>query len=500
MAIKIKVNTTTTVLEGKLKLNLKIERQDRKDLLKQLQNGQRIESLFPYSIAHSLKDLLVKNQYIDSNEMLTKVGKEFLNYPFEDEIEKGVYSIILNSFDLAGNAFSMVTSISRKLSFDSSELTHHAYNNINGNELKIDQKVFVLQSIENESNGKVFLTNKESMLIEFDLVNRLYDAGHGPLQTGSDLQKKLHYYLEYTTKLHRHHYQYAGDYSKIYIQSLKDFTQEDLIRGVLSYDQFENIELIDVPLCINDIEVAKQYAYLYISDYLEDRNGLTISDMNEIFLYEVISSPIIDTSIKDQLMSFTYSLDGFKTHLDKNQYDRLEYRLRIMKYLLDFNIHDDSTLNIQNYGDLVNDLTQIISPSNTKHVYLVMGWPFAKNSKNRMVECVEALRQHYQDLTIVKKTADQNKNAQKEDELIYNQVVDFGINVIANSQINEHYHDRFVVFELQDGSYRSIRFSCEISNFFQVNTNEPLGSYRICKPDEIIRQGKSLIEYIKEAK
>lgn len=497
MSIKLKLKSKIKSVEGRFELKLKMERQDRKELLIDLKT-KKLDSLFPKVISNSLKQQLIKFGYIDSGEKLTQTGVKFINYPFEESNEKGVYNISFANINIAGYDYDLIVRMSRKLSYEDTKLTSYSPHSSTGNEFKLDDKTYVFESFNNMNGNKVYVSKEEESSIEFDINNLTYEAGSGPVRFGKDLEYLFNLYIKNLIEYNRPYYEFSDDLSMIYVKSLDDFSKEDLLNGYLSKDKIQELELTNIPLCIKNAELAKKYAYIYISEYLKDKNNLTIKDMNEVFLYEVLSSNIIDSSIKHSLSSFTYTMDGFKTYLDSNDYQKLEYRLKVMNYLLGFSIKNNSISILRDYDGLTDMLTKEINVGDVKNLYLVMGWPFAKNSKNKMHECITSLMNRFSNIIIVKKQG--ASSSQKEDLDLANTISSMGVNIVSNDKIGKLFHDRFLVFELYNNVYRVFRFTCEISNLFNSETNEPLGDYRICSQEELVRDNTSLIQLIKEAK
>ena len=82
--------------------------------------------------------------------------------------------------------------------------------------------------------------------------------------------------------------------------------------------------------------------------------------MNEVFQNEVLSKNVIDESIKDSLLDFSFSMDGFEKNLSAEKYNKLSYRLKVMKTLLNIEAIKDSQgfSSAKNYADVLKLLKE----------------------------------------------------------------------------------------------------------------------------------------------
>jgi hypothetical protein len=124
---------------------------------------------------------------------------------------------------------------------------------------------------------------------------------------------------------------------------------------------------------------------------------------------------------------------------------------------------------------------------------MVMGYPFAKNAKTKTREMIEAFKKEYANISIVKKGNEQQENAE-----IENDVRKMGVLVKENSAIKSAFHDRYLVFELENKTFEVYLVTCEIGQFFNPSTNQPLGSIFKVNTHEITKENRNLIQLVKE--
>ena len=71
---------------------------------------------------------------------------------------------------------------------------------------------------------------------------------------------------------------------------------------------------------------------------------------------------------------------------------------------------------------------------------------------------------------------------------------------IVNKEIKTLFHDRYIVFEMNDKTTKTMLATNEVGQFFNLNTNEPLGTIMLISNDEVVRNNKNLYTMIKEAR
>ena len=98
MGIRINKQVSVQSIESRFELTFKRERVDIAKLLKYLKQGHSIDSAFNYSksIASSIRKMLVDERLIDTQDVVTPAGEEFINYPFKVETERGIYNLYLD--------------------------------------------------------------------------------------------------------------------------------------------------------------------------------------------------------------------------------------------------------------------------------------------------------------------------------------------------------------------------------------------------------------------
>ena len=128
---------------------------------------------------------------------------------------------------------------------------------------------------------------------------------------------------------------------------------------------------------------------------------------------------------------------------------------------------------------------------------MVMGYAFARNKKNHMVKCVENFLNYYGGLVIVNKSGEGKVN---EDQDIKDRINELGVPTVSVPAIDTMFHDRYLIFELKDGTYKIFLVTCEIGSLFNVETNETKGTLFEIPYTDVVKNGKSLINMIKEGK
>ena len=483
-------------IEGKFNLTFKRKREDIKEVLLSVEKGKSLFDIFPSSIAQSLFNQFIKEGYIDYNHVIQSAGKEFCINPFKTEVESSIYSIDLVAFEIAGSNRQIVVNMIRRLTTEDRKSINFAFGNtVHNNELNINDEKIYFESAENISE-RVYVGAEKETSISFNISDGLYDAGFGNKSSG-DINDVCKQYVLNVVNSKQNGYSLTDDLGSIIVKSLKEFSENELLNGSITKKEIDNIEIINMPIYIDDLKIATQYAYLFMYNKLIDGEYLTINEMNESFENEVLSKNIFASSVKESMVDFSFSEEGFKKHLDKEKYQEMSYKLNVMKTLLDVDIKDTRLHNVRNYFDLTSYLTGLISPNDVNRVNLILGYSMAKTQKNKIIDCIEALLQKYNNLTIVAKN---DGSSQKTDDSIKESILTHGVQLKTNVEIGRNFHDRYILFEMKDGTYKCMLATNEVGQFFNLETSEPLGSIMVISNDEIVKAGKSLITMVKEAK
>ena len=499
MGIRINKQVNVTSIESRFELTFKRERVDIAKLLKYLKQGHSIDSAFNYSksIASSIRKMLVDERLIDTSDAVTPAGEEFIKYPYRVETERGIYNLYLANVEFGLEKVMFVIKMERKLSNDERQQESANLNDIYvANEFSLGQnEIGVMEKVDNRSKSFCIAMPKESIV--FDIVNGTYETSFGTFKMGDGI---LHIAKKYAAKVveeNSSYFEFNSKNNTVVIKSLDDFKDEDLLNGAVSKISIQDVELVGVPFEINTVTVAKQYAYFYLYTKLENGNYYTLDEMNEVFQNEVLSKSIISESIKDGLQDFSFSMDGFEKNLSSDKYDKLAYRLKVMKALLNLEAIKDSQgfSSAKNYDDVLKMLRGKVSPSEVDTLYMVMGYAFARNKKNNMVECVRHFKSQYSNIVIVNKSGEGKVN---EDQTIKDDISALGVHTINKPSIDTLFHDRYLIFELKDKTYKTFLVTCEIGSIFNQDTNETKGTLFEIPNTEVVKNNQSIINMIKE--
>ena len=501
MGININKTANIASIESRFELTFKRERIDVAKLLSHLLKGHSLESTFGNNlpVASSIRKTLLDDKLIDSRDCVTPFGEKFIKYPFKTEVERGIYNLYLATVDFGLDRVKFVIKMERKLVNEERSQVDYSVDEIYaGNEFALGtSEIGVMEKADNKS--KSYFRNMPDEKIIFDVVNGIYETSFGAFKMGDALLNIAKKYAERVIEENVTHFEYDSVKDTVLVKNVNDFKDEDLLSGVASRLVVKDIEMLSVPLEIKSIAEAKKYAYLYIYSKLEDNNYYTIDEMNEVFQNEVLSKGIISDSIKDQMQDFSFSMDGFEKNLPSSKYEKLSYRLKVMKSLLNIEaIKDvDGFSSCKNYDGILRILRNKVSPSEVDALYMVMGYAFARNRKNHMVKCVENFLNYYSGLVIVNKSGEGKVN---EDQDIKDRINELGVPTVSVPAIDTMFHDRYLIFELKDGTYKLFLVTCEIGSLFNAETNETKGTLFEIPYTEVVKNGKSLINMIKEGK
>lgn len=484
-------------VEGKFKLSISRERNDIKSLLQELKKGKKLIDIFKSkSIANAILKLLQDKNLIDSNQSVTSDGEEMIKSPFFEEEEKGTYSIDFNTI-LLDNYYSIITNIKRKISNERRELSIFKIRDIvKGNQIVLDNSLIEITFFNaldsyGEKGTRVMSANPIEGNVSFDIIEQTYRFGEKWLKCGTNLINKIKEKAK--QELSNNPYgTFNLDEQKLVINNLKDFTEKDLINGKLTQYIHNGIHAQDFSITIKTYQQAEEYAYLYAYYKLKDNEYLSFSELDEMFQNEILTNDIFAANVKKDIATFSYSMDGFKRFLSKEKYDKLSYKLEILKYLLDLKFENNEFSSAKNYKDLTKLFKQQIKPDSVNHVYLIMGYPFVKNNNNpnKMKEAIQNLKTCYEDITIVQ------KGTQKKDKIVEKEVLDIGIKTIEKPGIQQAFHDRYIIFALKNNTYITYLVTCEYGQFFNQN-NEQLGAIIKVDPKELKKGNIDLLKIIR---
>ena len=497
MGIKITLEAKNTSYEGRFALHFRRERRDVANLLVELKKGKTLDSIFPKPVAKSVSKKLIDQSFVDRSESLTVTGENFIKYPYLKENERGIYSLTVASFDRSDFDFRIAISIERKLSEKEAQLEPVSIPLlVQGNEFTFANErneIGVLDSVELISDGKAYVVPKGENEIVFDLTKGTYETD-GEYRMGENLSAYVAKYAKRVVSENTNSFEITDDF-KILVKNPKDISVQDMLDGNLSKTKVGVVDINNVPLLIIDSDLAKRYAYLWLYDLLMKGNYYSISEMSEIVQNEVSSKPIIDVSLRNEMSVMTVSKDGFKKYLPAEYYEKLEYKLRIMdEYLgIESIVEDANFAKVKDYHSLSSYIADIVSPSDVSKMYLVMGYAFVKRKDNRILECVDALKRTFDDLTIVCK---KGKTSQEEEPGLREKISGMGVKIVDKTGLSEHFHDRYIIFELKNGTFATFLCTAEIGQIF--HNGETKGSIIKIPNSDTKKGGTSLIEMIKE--
>lgn len=502
MPVKINFPVTIKQCEGKFDLQLYRERLDFKNLLLELKNGKRLNEIFPQrQIAESIRTQLSSAPlfFIDKNDKVLTDGEEFIVNPYKFEKEAGVYFIEYASLNLDGKNYNIILRMNRNLdrnqkslvSFDFSEFIYE-------NDVKMgDNEIIKVSKIDNMVSSQVFAGKEETGSICFDAFNGKYISKYGEYKAGNHLSSYMRNEILAILKKNASYLEMSSDLSCCYIDSLKDIKDDDKKNGMISLIQVDDVEITKMPFKLRTVKLAEEYAYWYLYEKINSGEYLSLDDMNDLYQNEILSKDIYDSKILDSLYNVTITLAGFKDNLPDSLYQKLSYRLNVMKTLLDFDINQKDYTKAASYVELVDFFKHEIDYKNVKRVYMIMGYPYVDNSRNKMLECINEFKNTFNDIIIVKKQP-ANPKAQREDINIKNELISKGITCYESADIQNAYHDRFMIFDMGT-TQKVFLVSCEIGQFFSDN-QEARGYINPIELASTVRNGKNLLQYVKECK
>jgi len=500
MNISYRVNGMLNNFESKVDLKLNRHRNDFKSLLLEIESGNNLEQIFgSIALANSLRKILKNKGVIDASNKLTKSGKDFIVSPLLEEVESGTYSIDYVSMPIGKETVNFFSAIRRTISNEKRNFsTWNISNIISDNQMFTDRKdecVFYKELTLPKQLNSVFQGQEKTVEINIDLLEKKYNVEKGSwLLTGEELYHKVLTYADEALK-NNPYGRFDLFNNLLYIETLKDFSDKELVSGHLEEYSTEGIVINSYPLCIDKVAMAKKYAYLYMYYRLNEDATYSFKEMDEILQNEVLTKNIFTDSVKSSktMLEFQYDYNGFKDNLDTEKFNNLAYKLRVLEEFLDLKVVDNEFSKAKNYKEIVTKFSTSLSGSTVNELYMIMGYPFAKNSKTKTTEMIQEFTKVYQNITIVKKGNEhiENQNIEKE-------VRSLGVKVRENKNIKKAFHDRYLVFELKNKTYEIYLITCEIGQFFNPSTNQPLGSIIKINPSEISKDKVNLIHLVKE--
>lgn len=502
MPIKINFPCTIKSCEGKFDLSLRRERKDYKNLLLELKAGKRLNDIFPQrQMAESIRTQLSSSPlfFIDKNDKVLADGEAFILDPYKYEDEAGVYYIEYATLKLNGKDYNIILKMNRNLEKSQRSLVNFNFDNfIYENDIKMgDNETIKINKIDNLVSSNVFGGKEESGSISFDAFNGTYNGKYGEFKAGNTLSSYMEKEIVNILKKHASYIEMSKNLDYCYIDSLLEIKDEDKKNGVIGSLDIDDVEITKMPFKLKTLKLAEEYSYWYLYDKIINGEYLSLEDMNDVYQNEILSKGIFDDKIIDKLYNITINLDGFKGNLSESQYSKLSYKLDVMRILLNFEVNKKNYSKATSYHDLVESFTQSVDYKNVKKVYMVMGYPYVDNSRNKIIEAMDEFQKVFSNIIMVKKQSN-NPKAQREDINFKNELMSKGINCYDSTDIQNAYHDRFILFDMGNVT-KAFLVSCEIGQFFSDN-HEARGYINPIELSATVRNGKNILQYVKECK
>ena len=502
MPIRINFPCSIKSCEGKFDLKLRRERLDYKNLLLELKSGKRLSDIFPQrQMAESIRTQLSSSPlfYIDKNDRVLPDGEEFINDPYKYEEESGVYYIEYATLKLGGKNYNVILKMNRNLEKSQRQMVTFEFNDfLYENDIKMgENETIKINSIRNLVSSNVFSGKEESGSISFDAFNGTYNGKYGEFKAGNTLSTYMKNEILNILKKNASYIEMNDDLQFCYIDSLLDIKDEDKKSGVISLINVDEVEITKMPFKIKTLKMASEYSYWYLYDRMINGEYLSLEDMNDIYQNEILSKGIFDNNIIDKLHNVNITLDGFKNQLTESQYSKLSYKLNVMKTLLDIDFDKKNYSKATNYSELVEGISREIDYKNVSKVYMIMGYPYVHNNRNRIIESMTEFKKYFNNIILIKKLPN-NPKQQREDLNYKNELMAMGITCYESSDIQNAYHDRFMIFDMGNTS-KAYLVSCDIGQFFSDN-NESRGYINPIDLSATVRNGKNILQYAKECK
>ncbi len=494
MAIVLKANARITNYDVYLNLSFMRIRKDIVNLLKRIENGESLYDIFPNEIVFSsVRSFLIDNKLLTESLKVSTKGRSFIETPYFLEEEEGVFSIDIVSFNIDNHDYSFIVKMTRKLQEDKREQSEMTLRYLSyGNSFLLENEKCIINLATNKSN-KAYYGGSRSVSIELDISKGTYFVDNLKGELGQETIKALQPSVNEAVVKNLPGFTYNEDERCVFINSIDNLTDLEIATGQLNRD-FSDLKFRSEPYKIRQISTAINFAYSYAYSLLDSGKFLSTSDLDDIFVNEILSGKNLHESIKDAFLSFKYSFDDFSSRLSKDKYEKLDYRIKITKELLDVDVVKESDKRfaaLTGYGEVASYLASKVNPLEVDEVYLIMGYAFVENKKNpnRIVECLNSLLKIYKNITVVDKAPNQG-NVNKE---IFDKVKDLGVYVTHKPAISDFFHDRYIIFKLLDGTYEVYMCSSDIGQLFG-NDGHVRGSISKQKIQDVTMKGRNLIE------
>lgn len=494
MAIIYKCRAQIQNTDIYVKMNYQRIRKDIANLLKRIDNGDSLKKVFANEmVAASVKGYLIDASLLTETEKVSHKGKLFINSPYFDEEEEGVFSIDVVSFALGRYEVSFILKATRKLEEDKRDENDVLLGNLSfGNSFQLENEKCIIKTIQCKSK-KSFSGVAKNVELQIDSASGTYLIDNIKGHLGEEVIKTLQIVLKEEIAQRCPEFTYDEEQKNLFINSLKDINEQEIASGVLNRD-YGIFAFQSEPFVIKGMAMAKEFAYNYAYCLLDSGKFLSTDDLNDIFINEILSGKNICEETKDKLLSFKYSLDDFEKELSKEKFEKLDYRIKITNELLNVDViksSDKSFASLNSYDEVTNYLVNKRNPSEVDELFLIMGYAFVNNKKNpnRIIDCLESLQKEYRDVTIVDK-APTSANVSYD---VLNQVKEMGINVIHRPSISDYFHDRYILFKLKDGTYDVFMCSSDIGQLFG-NDGHVRGNIIRQKIQDVTMKGRNLIE------
>ncbi|MDY0139909.1 MAG: hypothetical protein RBR50_09420 [Candidatus Izemoplasmatales bacterium] len=498
MKIEITSQGKVLDLEAKLKLAYNRRRVDYKNLLISIEEGNSLLNEFPKSISNSISKRLIELKYIDNGGNITEEGNKMIDNPELLETETGAYSVKIMQFKLGNDEYYMIPEIRRKLSTQKRDLVENPLKGYETNNyIILDDEIVRFVSMNQQGQSKkVFIgDNPEDISIKINLDLEVYEYGSKSMELGPSVTTKLVNFA--TSMLQDNPYGIFDFESKSFIlnKGLKILSIPEILAGSIQQFKKDSLVIENAPFIIGDVGTAKEYLYKIAYSKLQQEDYYSISDLNDIYINELFDNGIFSNSVKKEMFDFTYEINGFANYLSKKEYESLQYKLNVLEFLLGFSLLEENTdfSKATNYKELVKTFNTYVPAKQVEASYIVMGYPFAKNARNKFPEFYSEFSKTYKDSIIVKKG-----NPQKVDDKMEQTFKKMEVPVYEFDSLREHYHDRYIIFKLKNNQYKVFLITSEIGQFFKLNSTDNMGLVKELDYQEIRRTNRkdNLVEII----
>jgi len=498
MKIEITSQGKVLDLEAKLKLVYNRRRVDYKKLLISIKEGNSLLNEFPKSIANSISKRLTELKFIDNGGNITEAGNKMIDNPELLETETGAYSVKIMQFKLGDDDYNMIPEIRRKLSTQKRDLVENPLKEYEiNNYIVLDDEIVRFVSMNQQGQSKrVFIgDNQEDISIKIDLDHEVYEYESKSMELGPSLLTKLVNFAD--SMLQDNPYGNFDFDSKSFIlnKGLKMLTIPEILTGSIQQYKKDSLVIENAPFVIDDFMTAKEYAYKIAYSKLQQEDYYSIPDLNDIYVNELFDSGVFSDAIKKDMFDFTYDINGFKNYLTKKEYESLQYKLNVLEFLLGFSLLEENTefSKATNYKELVKTFNTYVPAKQVEASYIVMGYPFARNSRNKFSEFYDEFSKTYKDSFVIKKGNPQKVDFKMEEKFKKKEVP-----IYEFDSLREHYHDRYIIFKLKNNQYKVFLITSEIGQFFKMNSTDNMGLVKELDYQEIKKTNRkdNLVEII----